>query len=145
LEDIPYSLLFSPASTFWPNKTLNTTVSSFTAFATMRRNEFVNDRYLSFFFSHDFKHLFCKPRVEIARIIDFQPALVTNIGWGTLRKPENHSEIEFSDMRLCYFESGIMFRKFLLKVLDVGCMYRYGQYGFNKFEDNFTVVFGIGL
>ena len=144
-EDIPYSLLFSPTSTFLPSKTLNTTLNSFTSFATMRRNEFVNDRYLTLFFSHDFKHLFGKPRVEIARIIDFQPSIITNIGWGTLRKPENHAKIEISDMHSGYFESGIMFRKFLFRVLDFGCMYRYGHYGFEKFSDNFTVVFEIGF
>ena len=144
-EDIPYSLLFSPASTFLPSKTLNTTIHSFTSFATMRRNEFVNDRSLSLFFSHDFNHLFGKPKEKIAKIIDFQPAIVTNIGWGTLRKPENHSGIEVSDMHLGYFESGIVLRKFLLKFLDVGYLYRYGHYGFDKFADNFTVVVGIGL
>jgi len=144
-EDIPYSLLFSPASTFLPSKTLNTTIYSFTSFATMRRNEFVNDRALTLFFSHDFKYFFGKPSGKIIKIIDFQPAIVTNIGWGTLRKPENHSGIEVSDMHLGYFESGIMLRKFLMKILDVGCMYRYGHYGFDNFADNFTVVIGMGL
>jgi hypothetical protein len=95
-EDIPYSLLFSPSSTFASGKNVNLTVSSFTSFATMRRNEFVNDRHISFFFSHDFKHLFGKPKPKVAKIIDFQPAIVTNIGWGTLRKPENHSVPESS-------------------------------------------------
>jgi len=144
-EDIPYSLLFSPASTFLPDKNLNLTIYSANAFATMHRNEFVNDRFLSLFFSHNFKHFFGKPREKIAEIIDFQPAIVTNIGWGTLRKPENHSGIEISDMHLGYFESGIMLRKFLVQILDVGCMYRYGHYGFDKFSENFTVVLGIGL
>jgi hypothetical protein len=143
-EDVPYSLLFSPASTFLPDKTLNYTIYSFTSFATMRRNEFVNDRSLTLFFSHDFKHLFGKPKEKVAKIIDFQPSIVTNIGWGTLRKQDNHS-IEVSDMHLGYFESGIMLRKFLLRFLDVGCLYRYGHYGFDKFADNFTVVVGIGL
>ena len=145
VEDIPYSLLFSPASTFWANKTLNTTIYSFTSFATMRRNEFFNDCTLSLFFSHDFKHLFGKPSGKIAKMIDFQPAIITNIGWGTLRNPENHLGIEATDMHHGYFESGIMLRRFLLKILDVGCLYRYGHYKFDKFSDNFTVVVGIGL
>jgi hypothetical protein len=144
VEDIPYSLLFSPTSTFLSNNTVNLTLSSFTSFATMRRNEFVNDRYFAFFFSHDFKRLFYRPSAKVTGLFDFQPAIVTNIGWGTLRKPENHSEIEISDMHLGFFESGIMFRK-LFSILDVGCMYRYGHYGFNNFSDNFVVLFGIGL
>ena len=144
VEDIPYSLLFSPASTFLSGKAMNLTLSSFTAFATMRRNEFVNDRYLSLFFSHDFKRLFYRPSAKVSGLFDFQPAIVTNIGWGTLRKPKNHSEIEVSDMHFGYFESGIMLRR-LVSILDVGCMYRYGHYGFSKFSDNFVVLFGVGL
>ena len=145
VEDIPYSLLFSPASTFLSGKNMNLTINSFTSFATMRRNEFVNDQYLALFFSHDFKHLFGKPSVKVRKFIDFQPAILTNIGWGTLRKPENHSGVEVSDMHLGYFESGVMFRKLLLGRLDVGCMYRYGHYGFDTFADNFVVLLGVGL
>jgi hypothetical protein len=81
----------------------------------------------------------------VAQFIDFQPAIMTNIGWGTLRKPEYHSEIKIRDMHLGYFESGIIFKKCLLRVIDVGCMYRYGHYGFDKFSDNFTLTFGVGM
>lgn len=135
--EVPYSLLGSPTGTYSPNVGF----SVYNTFNAMRRNEFINDRYLYLFFSHDFRKLFYQSGSSLYSI---QPEVVTNIGWGSLSKPENHQYLELQDMRRVYFESGVILRKLLLG-FDFGVIYRYGAYAFDKTIDNFSFVIGVSF
>lgn len=106
------------------------------SFATMRVNEFLSDRYVSLFMTHDFTDLL----FEFGK---FKPQLllVTNIAFGDLHIPENHHNYDFKTLDKGYYESGIIIRKLLnLRVYDLGLgvMYRYGPYSFNDNYKNFA-------
>lgn len=138
LGDIPYAKLYSGGGTY-RSFALNAPGS----FGTMRANEFLSDRYVSLFLSHNFGSLlfkgrFFKPEIEIA----------TNIGFGWLRHPEFHHNVDFKTMEKGYYESGVMLNKLLqLKLLSVGLggMYRYGPYSYATFKDNIAYKFTIIL
>lgn len=117
------------------------------SFQTARPNEFFHDRYMSFFFKHSFKNLLFKTKF-------FKPelALVTNIGWGTMRDKNQHENIQFSTMDKGFFESGIQldrlfgFVDYALEEADIGKLgfsnfgigvyYRYGKHELKSTEDN---------
>ncbi|MCW3105471.1 MAG: hypothetical protein JWO09_3911 [Bacteroidetes bacterium] len=108
-------------------------------FQTMGLYEFVSDRYVNLFFSHDFGSLlFKRPK--------FQPQLIvfTNIGFGSLAHPEQHRNIELKTMEKGYYESGLLINN-LIKVnyynivylgLGGGAFMRYGPYADVEPEKN---------
>tara|TARA_R110002096_G_scaffold407290_2_gene605733 strand:+ start:450 stop:2867 length:2418 start_codon:yes stop_codon:yes gene_type:complete len=101
-------------------------------FQTATPNEFFHDQYLNFFFKHSFKNLLFRSK-------NFNPelALVSNVGWGSMRKQENHENFEFSTMRKGFFESGIQIDRLLgFLNLGVGAYYRYGAYSLPSQWDN---------
>lgn len=106
-------------------------------FATMRMNEFFSDRFLSFFFRHDFGKLLFKAgkfRPEIS--------LCQNIGIGYFSKPEIHTGYSFNTMEKGYYETGIVFGNLLKQSLigmGIAVYYRYGPYGFTEPRNNFAI------
>jgi hypothetical protein len=108
--------------------------------------EFVSDRYVNLFFSHNFGSLlFKKPK--------FQPQLVifTNAGYGSLQHKEQQSHLGFKTMEKGFFESGILVNN-LVKInyynivylgLGGGAFMRYGAYAAPQVEKN--VVYKISL
>jgi len=107
------------------------------SFATMRMGEFAADRYASVFFSHNFGKLLFR-----SKHFKPEPELVTNLGIGTLKHPENHlldGKTGLKSYEKGYFESGLIINKiFRLGVSDIGFgwMYRYGPYAFPAPKDN---------
>ena len=113
------------------------------SFETMRYNEFLSDRYISFFISHNFGRLYFKTRYIRPSIL-----LIHNVGFGTLKNPEAHKKIDFKTMEKGYVESGLLldnifiFRVVGLKIgLGAGCFLRYGPYANDKFRDNIVFKF----
>lgn len=111
------------------------------SFATMRMNEFLSDRYVALYFSHNFGKL-------LHRSEKFQPefVLATNIGFGSLSKKENHFNLDYKTMEKGYYESGMLINNLLnlqLYSLGVGVFYRYGPYGFDKVGKNFAYKFTV--
>lgn len=107
------------------------------SFLTMRPNEFLSDRYLFAFFTHDFGSLLFGRKKFVPEI-----ALVTNVGVGSLKHPEYHRNIDFQMMNKIYFESGILLNN-MLKLMrfysfGIGMFYRYGYYQFPGIRDNLT-------
>ncbi|MFN6945115.1 MAG: DUF5686 family protein [Cytophagaceae bacterium] len=111
------------------------------SFETMRLNEFLSDKYLAIFLSHNFGKIFSSDA-------NFRPEFVVshNMGWGTLRNPGEHEEIDFKTMEKGYFESGFFFNKLLLMNiaglrtgLGFGMFFRYGPYR-NRYFDNNLVL-----
>lgn len=138
LGEVPYAKLYSGGGTYRPFA-----LCAPGSFGTMRGNEFLSDRYISLFISHNFDALlfnggWFKPEIEIG----------TNIGFGWLSNPEYHHNVDFKTMEKGYFESGIMLNKLLrLKLLSVGlgAMYRYGPYSYAAFKDNIAYKFTLSL
>ena len=108
------------------------------SFSTMRLDEFFCDRFVALYLSHNFNGMLWKSNSEW-----FKPelVLVTNIGWGDMKRAENYPNKNFKTMEKGYFESGVVV-KGLLNVLWVkvgaGVFYRYGPYAFDNVWDNFA-------
>ncbi len=140
--EVPYNRLFV-SNTFsndsWFELLDNT-------FQTMEPYEFLSDRFVHFFFRHDFKSL-------LLRTKKFQPriALIHNMGIGQLQLPEPHKELEVKTMEKGYFESGIRIGNIIripyLNIayigLGAGVYHRYGPYALDSFWDNTTVNLAI--
>ncbi|NCC73525.1 MAG: carboxypeptidase-like regulatory domain-containing protein [Sphingobacteriia bacterium] len=107
------------------------------AFVTMRMNEFLADRYLYAFYTHNFGSL-------LFRTKGFEPeiCITSNFGTGSLKQPGLHKNIEFKIMKQIYCESGLMLNNLLsfqgFYNLGLGVFYRYGYYHLPKTADNFT-------
>ncbi len=129
IGDIPHTNLYRGPGTYG--------IASFfvpSSFGSMSSFEFLSDRYVSGFFSHNFGNLLYQGK-------KFKPELmlITNVGFGWLSKPELHRNISFNTMEKGYFESGILINSLLnltLYKLGVGATYRYGAYSYAKFMDN---------
>lgn len=111
------------------------------SFATMRMNEFLSDRYIALYFTHNFGKL-------LHRSEKFEPeiAIATNIGFGGLSGKEYHFNLDYKTMEKGYYESGILINDLLnlqIYTLGVGVFYRYGPYGFDLPEHNFAYKFTI--
>lgn len=136
LGEIPVSNLYIENGTY---RTF--TIYAPNSFGTMRTNEFLSDRYVSLYLTHNFGNL----------LLDFKKfhpefMIVTNITLGDLSNKEDHHNIDYKTLNNGYYESGLVIRKLLdLQVLDLGLgvLYRYGSYGFDNVSLNFAYKFSI--
>jgi hypothetical protein len=107
------------------------------SFGTMRMNEFLSDRFVYLFYTHDFGKLLWRAK-------RFSPEFVvaTNVGFGWLQHPEYHKNIFFNTMGQGYFESGIQINKLLnifgIYTVGAAVYYRYGYYHLPNTSDNFA-------
>lgn len=132
LGDIPYSNLYRGQGSFG-----FITIFAPNSFSNMGANEFLSDRYISGYFSHNFGNLIYQGK-------KFKPELVliSNIGFGWLSHPESHQNIGFKTMNLGYYESGFLINRLVslyLYNIGIGATYRYGPYSFPLFEDNLSI------
>ncbi len=128
-RDLPYVNLFNAKASYQPFA-LYTPGS----FATMRMDEFTSDRYATLNISHNFGKLLFR-----SKYFTPEPELVTNLGIGSLRHPENHLDKQVKSFEKGYFESGIAMNKIVrLGVTDVGFawFYRYGPYALPSPKEN---------
>ena len=136
-KSVPYSLLFTSegsSNSYLPLIMNNT-------FQTMRPYEFLSDKYLNLFYSHNFGSL-------IFETAKFKPqfVIVQNSGWGTL-KNASYQGIDFKEKDRGYFESGLIINNLLrFKYINafyiglgIGTFYRYGYYSYDKTRDNFAL------
>ncbi|HXA02358.1 MAG TPA: DUF5686 family protein [Cytophagaceae bacterium] len=112
------------------------------SFETMRYNEFLSDKYIALFFSHDFGKLYLLRNPNIAPSLMF----LHNIGFGTLKNPEDHQGLAFKTMQKGYFESGLFLDNIIviptggLKTgIGTGVFVRYGPNALPGLKNN--VVF----
>ncbi|NVO20097.1 MAG: carboxypeptidase-like regulatory domain-containing protein [Bacteroidetes bacterium] len=128
-KDVPYPFLFTGISSY-----AGFSLYSPGSFSTMRMGEFVSDEYAALFLSHSFGKLLYR-----SKHFNPQPELVTNIGYGSLRKKVNVEGNEIKTMEKGYFESGLVINGLLnlyLSKIGVGAFYRYGPYAFPDWKDN---------
>lgn len=111
------------------------------SFQTMDRYEFLSDRFVHFFFEHNFGTLLLKSG-------KFQPefSLVHNLAVGSLSEPGRHRGLDFKTLERGYLEGGLVVEN-LLRLnyfnvlylgLGAGAYYRYGHYALPRFGDNWA-------
>ncbi|MGZ4074576.1 MAG: DUF5686 family protein [Bacteroidia bacterium] len=117
-------------------------------FQTMGLYEFLSDRYVNLFFSHNFGSLlFKRPK--------FQPQFMifSNAGYGSLQNPEQHLNLDFKTMEKGFFESGLLINN-VVRVnyynvvylgLGGGAFMRYGPYAFAKTDKNLAYKISLVL
>ena len=108
------------------------------SFSTMRLDEFFCDRFVALYLSHNFSGMLWKTNSPV-----FKPELsiVTNIGWGDMRRADAYPDKNFKTMEKGYFESGIVINGLLanpMAKLGLGVFYRYGPYSLPNVWDNFA-------
>jgi hypothetical protein len=117
-------------------------IFSANSFMTMRLNEFVSDRYASLFWQHNFGQLLFKNKYFSPDIV-----VVNNMGWGDLSEINRHKNISFNTMEKGFFESGLLLEKIIksgISNIGFGVFYRYGPYGFDRINENFSYMMTIG-
>ena len=108
------------------------------SFSTMRLDEFFCDRFVALYLSHNFNGMLWKTDSQW-----FKPELsvITNIGWGDMRRANAFPDKNFKTMERGYFESGIVVDGLLatpFTKVGAGVFYRYGAYSHPKTWDNFA-------
>ena len=108
------------------------------SFSTMRWDEFFCDRFVAIYLSHNFSGMLWKTNYQM-----FKPELsiITNIGWGDMRRTEGCPDKNFKTMERGYFESGIIIDGLLyspISKIGAGVFYRYGPYSLPRVWDNFA-------
>ena len=108
------------------------------SFSTMRLDEFFCDRFVALYLSHNFNGMLWKTNSQW-----FKPELsiVTNIGWGDMRRADAFPDKNFKTMEKGYFESGFVIDGLLatpFTKIGAGVFYRYGPYSLPNVWDNFA-------
>ena len=117
-------------------------VAGSNVFETMKPDEFLADRYVSFHLKHSFGALLLRTKHFRPR-----PAIVSSVAFGDLSHPENHQGLDFKPLREGYYESGLQvdnLLKFGFSSFGVGAYYRYGPYALPDAGDNFVVKLTAG-
>jgi hypothetical protein len=143
-KSVPYSLLFTSQEGSKNSKiplVINNT------FQTMGPYEFLSDKYLNLFYSHNFGSL-------LFELPKFKPQflIVQNTGWGSL-KNSSYQGIDFKVKDKVYLESGLIINNLIrIKYINmfyigfgVGTFYRYGYYNLDKIWNNFALKLSISI
>lgn len=135
-RDLPYNQLFTGFGSYDPSFC----IIVHNHFQTMAPYEFLSDRYVNLFYSHNFGNRFINDPFIKPKFTIYQ-----NMGYGVLSKPENH-HIEFSKMDKVFLESGLVISdivrfdyQYYYIGLGAGVFYRYGEYSFTEEKDNVAV------
>ncbi len=134
--NIPYCNLYNGQGSY-----RSFTIFAPNSFATMRMNEFLSNKYISVFYSHNFGKLLFRTKL-------FQPDIVltTNFAFGSLNNKENHYNTEINTLEKGYYESGILLNDIVnmkLYSIGAGVFYRYGPYSFDMAAKNFAYKFSV--
>lgn len=136
---LPYGLLFTGEGSY----DLKNPYMIKNYFQTMLPYEFLSDRYINLFLSHDFGGLLFKTG-------KFQPGLTlhNNFGWGNLSDTNQNSQmlVNYKIKNKMFMETGLQIDKILkANYLNIGYLgfgagiyYRYGAYQNSIAKDNFV-------
>lgn len=111
-------------------------------FETMRPNEFLADRYVTFHVRHSFGALLVRTKYFRPR-----PSIVSSAGFGDLSEPGNHRGLDFRPLHQGFYESGLVIDNLLrskTSSLGVAAFYRYGPYAFTDPADNLVLKLTAG-
>lgn len=117
------------------------TLFAASSFGTMRMNEFLSDRYMALYFTHNFGKL-------LKRWDRFQPEFLisTNVTFGWLKYDENHLNMNYKTLEKGYYESGFLINNLVnLRIYSIGfgAYYRWGPYSYSLFKDNIALKISI--
>jgi hypothetical protein len=142
--NVPYSFLFNGNG----SNARGNYVYVENTFQTMGLYEFLSDKYVNVFFSHNFGSLlFRRPK--------FQPQFVifNNVGYGSLAHPEQHQNLSFKTMEKGFYESGLLINN-IVRInyynivylgLGGGTFMRYGAYASPYVQNNLAYKFSLVL
>lgn len=143
-KSLPYGLLFTGEGGY--DKDIVFIMKN--SFQTLKPYEFLSDKYLNLFLSHNFGGLLFKKD-------KFQPDIILhqNLGLGTLSEKATHTFISFKTKDKIFAESGLQFNNLIkfnyYNLADIGfgvaAFYRYGYYENPKFKDNIALKFTLGI
>lgn len=132
---VPYGLLFTGEGSNIPFAIEN-------SFQTMKPYEFLSDRYINLFYSHNFGRLlfeskYFKPQLELSQ----------NCSVGALNHSEYHQGIMFKQKDKVYLEAGMTIKDivrfsylhFVHIGIGAGAFYRYGHYHNLQAADNVAI------
>lgn len=131
-SEAPISRLFSMRGSY-----AGFSIVSRTAFETMRSNEFVSDKFISWFLYYTTPVLF-----RIGKVSKPQIRIVHNMGYGWLSNPHRHLNVTYKTMEKGFFEAGAVFDDLLSYQgtgIGVGVFYRYGAYADPLWYENIYV------
>ncbi len=141
-KSLPYGLLYTGEGSF--DGDMFVLIKN--SFQTALPYEFLSDRYINFYFSHNFGSL-------LFQINKFKPhiTLHQNMGWGMLSRPEDHKTIEFKTKEKGFYETGLQFDNIVkLNYYNIvylgfgaGVYYKYGQYANKNMQDNLAFKFSM--
>lgn len=134
-KPLPYGLLFTGEGSY--DKKMLFVVNN--TFQTMMPYEFLSDKYVNLFLTHNFGGLLFKKN-------KFQPTIILhqNLGCGTLTDQTFHKRIDFKTKDKIFVESGLQLDNLIklnyYNLANIGfgtaIFYRYGYYGYESFHDN---------
>lgn len=143
-KPIPYGLLFTGEGSY--DKDIVFIMKN--TFQTLTPYEFLSDRYLNLFLSHNFGGLLFK-------MDKFQPDIIIhqNLGLGSLSEKIVHNLINFRTKEKIFIESGLQFNNLIrfnyYNLADIGfgtaAFYRYGYYENPEFKDNIAFKLTLGI
>ena len=130
--DVPAFNLYKGRGSFGSNLS----IYSANSFATMGLDEFMAGRFVSLFWTHNFRSLLWPSK-------KFTPHVkwVNNAGWGWLGSETSHSGVALRDYSRGYFETGLVVDRLFSMGLfhyGFGVFYRYGPYAFDRPAENFA-------
>lgn len=132
LNEAPINRLFSMRGSY-----AGFSIVSRSAFETMRSNEFVADKFISWFLYYTTPTLF-----RIGKVSKPEIRLVHNLGYGWMEQPQRHIDLEYKTMEKGFFETGFVLDHLLSYQgtgLGVGAFYRYGKYSDPIWYENIYV------
>lgn len=132
--EIPLTHLYNTSPNNITKETIiqRITFASKNSFETMYFNEFFSNEFVYFQFKHGFK------RVTILKKVKPTLVLVSRMGWGDIKNPEQHVGLDYKTLNKGYFESGIELNQIFNGFGLVG-FYRYGPNQLPKFQDNIAI------
>lgn len=142
-RSLPYGLLFTGEGSW--DKNFSTVING--SFQTMLPYEFLSDRYVNLFYSHNFGTLLFKTKKFKPQFI-----VVQNSGIGMLSNASYHG-IDFDQKDKIFNESGLIINNIIrLKYFNmfyigfgVGGFYRWGAYAYDTAEDNIALKFSLSI
>ncbi|MCT4629000.1 DUF5686 family protein [Winogradskyella sp.] len=143
-SSLPYGLMFTGEGSF--DKRIPFVIKNY--FQTVAPYEFLSDKYIHLFSTHNFGRLFNNKGYLQPDIL-----LHNNLGIGNLSNPEHHQLIDFSTKEEIFLETGLELQNLVkMPLLDVGYLgfgvggfYRYGYHNLEKFDDNFAFKMSMGF
>lgn len=146
-RSLPLSKLFAGNGFFGPG----TFVYAFGAMETMLPYQFYADRFINFYWLHQFNRALFRAALTKELTIAPKPAIAYNVLYGTLTDPSVHTNVIFSVPGKGYHEAGFMLNN-VLRFKFFGLYYATLNLGYfhnipnkNNYPDQGRIVYGIGM